>query len=120
MGVKSGSGIDKTPYPGHEDLSWHMTGFQRGSQRSACTGRIFKTDSIFYPLMCECATAISSLASSSLFGGGGCAKFLPNEKGQERIIIAESIAKEREIELSEVLPEELPPPDPDYEAAMMY
>jgi len=53
-------------------------------------------------------------------GTGFCAKFQPSEKGKERMRMAEKIAKEKGIDISEVDPDDLPPADEKYVAAMMY
>ena len=74
MGVESGDEISKDPYPGHENLRWHFSTFQRGTTRSQCIGRILPTDSIFLPLSCECGTAINDSM---------CGKFKPNKKVRE-------------------------------------
>jgi hypothetical protein len=119
--MESGGKVDDSPYTSHEDVSWGISGFQRGLKRGTCTGRIHETGSIYYPLACECGTVLSSLQFSAVLGAGSCAKFQPNEGGKERMKMAEEIAKERGIELSEIDPEELlPEPDPCYRAAMMY
>jgi len=119
LGTKSSGQVDRSFCPGHEDLAWHLSGFQQDTKRTTCNGRIYKTDSVYYPLQCECGTAISSLTFSFIFGRF-CAKFQPNENGKERLRIAEEIAEKRGIELSEVDLKDLPEPDPNYVAAMMY
>ncbi len=118
MGAKPAGQIDRTPYPSHEDLSYGLTAFQQKPHRAACNGLICKTGSIFYPLVCQCGTAISSLTLSSALNLNMCAKFQPNEKGKERIKIAQDIAKKRKIDLSDVSPEGLPEADPNYVAIM--
>jgi hypothetical protein len=115
--------VDDTPYRGHEDVRWAISGFQGRTPRSACTGLIRKTDSIYYPLDCECGTALSSLTFSGVFGGG-CAKIQIGEKGQKILDEIEEYAKlsaeEEGIDVSEVdrmaLLREIYP----YDAAMMY
>ena len=119
LGMKSSGKIDKTPYPGHEDVGWHFIAAQRGTKRGMCHGRIYKTDSIYFPLACECGAVIPSLRFSSIFGIF-CAKFQPNEKGKERLRIAQEIAKKKGIKLSEIDFDDLPPPDPNYKAVMSY
>lgn len=106
VGLPSAGKIDDTPYPGHEDLSWHLSTFQGNRQRGTCAGRIVKSGSIYFPLVCECGTAIDSF----------CRKLTPNEKGRERLELAKRIAEEKGIEFSEVDPDDLPPPDPNYES----
>lgn len=104
----------------HEDLSCNMSAFQRNTTRAVCGGRIFETESFYLPLYCECGTVISSLTLSTAMGTGFCAKFQPSEKGKERMRMAEKIAKEKGIDISEVDPDDLPPADEKYVAAMMY
>lgn len=111
MGQPSAGKIDKTGYPGHEDLSWHFSTFQSG-QRASCFGRIRVTDSLFIPLVCECGTAISSF-----IWGQFCAKFEENEKGLERLKLAKEIARKKHIAIEETTPY-LPPLDENYHAAM--
>ena len=110
LGAPEGSGVDKTPYPGHEHTVWHMVDAQKGFSRSVCTGRIRDTGSVFFPLQCECASVITSVFHH------GCAKFSPNDNGKERLKIAKKLAEERGIKPGEVPPEDLPPLDPDYYA----
>ena len=118
LGQKRGKGKDKTPYPGHENLRWHASAFQTGSERGSCTGKILKSESFYYPLMCECGTVISSLTFSALLNPHVCAKFQPNERGKEIRRQAEEIARQKGIDLLEVDPEGILEPDPDYLAAM--
>ncbi len=106
MGLPSADKVDDTPYPGHENLGWHLSAFQDNRQRGTCAGRIMKSGSIFIPLICECGTAINSF----------CKKMTPNKKGRKRLELAKRIAEEKGIELSEIDPEDLPPLDPNYEA----
>ncbi len=106
MGLSSAGKVDDTPYPGHENLVWHLSVFQDNRRRGTCAGRIMKSGSIFIPLICECGTAINSF----------CKKFTLNKKGRKRLKLAKGIAKEKRIELSEIDPEDLPPLDPNYEA----
>jgi len=99
MGVEPGDGVSKIPYPGHENLKWHFSVFQKGTMRSKCTGRILPTDNIFLPLSCECGTAINDSM---------CEKFKPNEKGKRRIKLTEEVAEKKGIDKSDVCPEDLP------------
>jgi len=81
MGMNPVKGVDKIPYPGHEGVGWHLSGFQSNNPRGMCMRRICKTNSIFYPLMCSCGSAISSLRFSFTVGAMPCAKFFSgNEK----------------------------------------
>ncbi|MFA5052591.1 MAG: hypothetical protein WC565_00820 [Parcubacteria group bacterium] len=84
MGIKPNAEgkVDDTPYRGHENISWHMSGFQMKTRRAACVGKIYETDSIYFPLACECGTVISSLCFGTTFGTGLCAKFQPNRNGK--------------------------------------
>ncbi len=109
MGLPSAGKVDDTPYPGHEDLGWHFSTFQGRIARGACAGRIMKTDSIFFPLACECGTVVDS----------PCRKLTPNEKGRERLELAEKIAEEKGVELSEITPNDLPELDSNYEAVIL-
>lgn len=113
LGVLPGAGVDQTPYPGHENVSWHFSSFQvlgdKMVMRAQCTSRVRETNSIFLPLACECGTAID---------GGFCQKFLANEAGAERLRIAEKLARERGIPTSEVPFGDLPPLDSLYRSAM--
>lgn len=118
LGLPSQGSIDKSVYSGHEDLPFHMTVFQNGTERGTCNGHIQRTGSVYYPLGCECGTVISSLSLSGLFGGGFCQKFSPNEKGNERLRLAKQLAEERGVELSEISADDLPEPDPDYVSEM--
>ncbi len=106
MGAPCSDRVDPNGYPGHEDLRWHFSWAQAGTSRSTCNGRIKPTNAFFIPLACECGTAIS----------GVCRKMKPNEKHARSMVIAEKIAKEKGIELSEVDPTEFPYPefDPSY------
>lgn len=106
MGLPSAGKVDDTPYPGHEDLGWHFGVFQGNRRRGTCAGRIMKSDSIFFPLICECGTVIDSF----------CKKLTPNKKGRKRLKLAKGIAREKGIELSEIDPDDLPPLDPNYES----
>ncbi len=117
LGLPPGGKTDTTPYPGHENLRWHMSGFQGNSPRGMCTGRIRQTDSMFYPLACDCGTAISSLTFSRIFGSGFCGKFDPNEKGKLREQQAKELARKRHQRIDQVL-HLLPPPDENYHAVM--
>ena len=135
LGQPSNEKIDRSPYPGHEDLRWHLSAFQRSSHRANCNGRIHASGSIFVPLVCECGTALSSLTFSSLLNTGMCKKFSPNRKGKRRKRIAAEILARRGItfkkagekirkkdylkekELEEV--EGRCPEDPLYKAIMM-
>ena len=107
MGAPAGEGVDHSLYPGHENIAWHLSAFQLGSSRSQCTGKIRKNNSIFYPLICECGTAIDSPV---------CQKLTLNDKGKERLILAQEIAKKRGVELSEIKSddEDLPEINPLY------
>jgi hypothetical protein len=118
LGMKSAKKIDRSSYPGHEDLRWHGSAFQKNSSRGMCAGRISETGSIFYPLQCECGTVISSMIFSVLTNTGFCAKFQPNKNGEERLRIAKEIAKKQKIAISKVNPNKLPRPDENYSAAM--
>lgn len=119
MGVKSSGKIDRTSYPGHEDVVWHQTAAQHRNPRASCNGRIYYSTNLFIPLMCECGTAITSLALAPALGGRVfCAKFQPNKKGKERLRIAEKIAKDQGIDISQVSSKDLPRPDPKYQAVM--
>ena len=90
--------VDKTPYHGHEDLTWHFMGLGRNS----CNGRIHQTDSIYYPLACECGQVVSTLFSSF------CAKFQPNEEG----LTQRDLVRKGE--------QEFPRPNPNYHAAFEF
>lgn len=120
LGMKPAEKIDDSPYPGHEDLNWHLSIFQKNSERGMCCGRIYEIESIYCPLQCECGTVISSLTFSANMGTGFCAKFRPNEKGKERMRIADKISKEKNVKISEIDLDELCPSDPDYDAVMTY
>lgn len=91
MGTPSQGEIDKTPYPGHEDLGWHGTAFHAGRSRSTCVGRIGATRSCFYPLACECGTVVNSLTFGSF-----CQKFVPNPKAKMREAIYRALSQLRE------------------------
>lgn len=119
LGLESQGKVDKSRYPGHEDLSWHFSTFQKHLERGACNGRIRAIDSTFFPLGCECGTAIMSLKFCSIFGTGFCQKFKPNKKGEQRMELAEKIAKEKDISTEEIEPEDLPEPEP-YDSVMLY
>lgn len=108
MGVSAGPGIDQSPYPGHEDLTWHFSSFQNGSSRAHCTGRIGRSKAHYLPLGCECGTAVTDIS---------CQKFAANEAGHRRRRLAIQIALQRGLELEKVRSEDLPPPEP-YEAIM--
>ena len=112
MGAPDGGQVDKTPYSGHEDLRWAFSIFQDNTSRATCNGVIRATGSIFLPLGCQCGTVIS----------GVCRKMKPNEKHVRALAIAEKIAKERGIQLSEVDPAEFPLSefDPNYEHIAVY
>jgi hypothetical protein len=118
LGLNSQGKVDKSRYPGHEDLTWHFSAFQGNRRRGTCAGRIMKSGSIFIPLVCECGTAISSLTFSYLFGiDSFCRKFRPNEKGKQRKKLAEKIAKKKDISIEKIKPEDLPEPEP-YDSVM--
>ncbi len=102
MGVPPGEGVDRSPFHHHEDLRWGFSAFQQNTSRAQCTGRIRATDSIFFPLVCECGTVVDSF----------CRKFVPNGRGKERVALAKQIAAQRGIALSEITPEDLPNPPP--------
>lgn len=101
MGVPPGGGIDRSPFH-HENLSWGFSLFQRNTSRAQCTGRIRATDRLFFPIACECGTVVDSF----------CQKFVPNEKGEERMALARQIAAQKEVALSEITTEDLPTPPP--------
>lgn len=115
MGQPSTDKVDHSPYPGHEDLGWHMSAFQSGS-RASCSGRIRVSDNLYFPLICECHTAISSLTMQDL-SGRICAKFEENEKGLERLELAKRIAQKKHISVEETF-DYLPPIDENYIAVM--
>ncbi len=101
LGVQPGKGVDHTPYTSHEDVEWHATAFQghkqgRHLQRAMCRGRIYATDSVFYPLACQCGTVISSLTFSSILGGCLCGKFMPSKRGEIEMKRFEEIIKQEE------------------------
>jgi hypothetical protein len=118
VGAKSINQIDDSPYPGHEGLSWGCSAFQVNTKRAGCNGRIYKSDSLFYPLACECGTVISSLTFSSLFGITMCVKFQPNKEGKERFELAKKIARIKKVDISKITSDDLPEFDQDYQAAM--
>lgn len=118
LGLNSQGKVDKTGYPGHEDLAWHFSVFQTRSKRGTCSGGIRASGSIYFPLQCECGTVICSLGLASLFGTEFCRKFKPNEKGRRRLKLAEKIAKERGISIEEIGPDDLP--EPEFYDSVMY
>lgn len=127
-GVESKDEVDKSEYPGHEDLRWHYSGFQGQSQRAACNGRIQASGSIFTPLVCECGTAISSLHITVLMGIGFCRKFNPTEAGIKRNELACKMLSDRGESFDEggvLTEEELAlldktfPIDDDYDSVMI-
>ncbi len=117
LGLPTNGKVDATPYPGHENLRWHMSGFQSDSRRGMCFGRIHATGNIFYPLGCDCGTVISSLTFSGIVNSGYCAKFEPNEKGKLREQQARSLSRKRHQRIDQIL-HLLPPPDENYRAEM--
>lgn len=104
LGLPPGNGVDSTPYPGHENIRWHFSAFQRNSTRGQCTGRIKPSGSFFLPLVCECGTAVDSF----------CQKFSPNEKGKQRTKLAEQIASQKGVSVADLDPEDLPELDRGY------
>ena len=96
LGMRSSGKIDKTPYPGHENLRWHFSFLQTGTIRGMCAGRIIATISPFYPLACACGTVIN---------GSNCQKFEPNEEGLKRKKVAHEILARRGIPESDDITE---------------
>ena len=121
LGMKPAEGIDRTPYPGHEDVEWHATGFQRNSHRGMCQGRIMKSGAFFYPLICQCGTAVSSLKFSFALGATPCCKFQFSEGGEKDFRRFEAYVKEWEegIEEEVDIVDALRDFNPDYQAVMM-
>jgi hypothetical protein len=97
LGIKPKGEVDKTPYKSHEDVAWPLSAFQTGSDRAACTGRINETGSIYYPLACECGTAISSLTFSKVLGASLCQKFEfdGGKRVLEKVAVAKELARKR-------------------------
>ncbi len=109
LGLPAGPGVDATPHPGHEHIGWAYSAFQENMSRGRCTGRVLATESIFFPLQCECGTVIDS----------ECAKLEPNKQGKRRFRVAMRLKRKNRDgrTLSQETLEELNaicPPDPTY------